>query len=93
MDAMSALCHRMGVASPSMTSDHVEQSADRLARMRAEYGSAEKDGSVDLDVDWLDRGWLALFRDWMADAVQAGVSEPNAMVLGTVDGHGHPVTR
>ncbi|SHV83858.1 pyridoxamine 5'-phosphate oxidase [Mycobacteroides abscessus subsp. abscessus] len=79
----------MGVPSPIMVSDR----SDHLARMRVEYGSTEKDGSVDLDVDWLNRGWLALFRDWMADAVQAGVSEPNAMVLGTVDAHGHPVTR
>lgn len=61
--------------------------------MRAEYGSVERDGSVDLDVDWLDRGWLELFRDWLADAVQAGVPEPNAMVLGTVDAAGRPVTR
>ncbi len=50
-----------------MVSDH----SDHLARMRVEYGSTEKDGSVDLDADWLNRGWLALFRDWLADAVQA----------------------
>ncbi len=61
--------------------------------MRAEYGSAEKDGSPDLDVDWLADGWLALLRRWLADARHAGVAEPNAMVVGTVDGRGRPVTR
>ena len=28
--------------------------------MRVEYGSAEKDGSGDLDADWLADGWVAL---------------------------------
>jgi len=61
--------------------------------MRAEYGSAEKDGSADLDVDWLADGWVALLRNWLADAERAGVAEPNAMVVGTVDERGRPVTR
>jgi pyridoxamine 5'-phosphate oxidase len=65
--------------------------------MRAEYGSVEKDGSSDLDADWLETdsppGWLALLRKWLADAEDAGVAEPNAMVIGTVDGGGRPVTR
>lgn len=61
--------------------------------MRVEYGSVEKDGSADLDVDWLDDGWVALLRRWLADADAAGVSEPNAIVLGTVDAAGRPVTR
>lgn len=61
--------------------------------MRAEYGSVEKDGSADLDADWLQHGWVALFGEWLADAVRAGVAEPNAMVLGTVDADGRPVTR
>lgn len=67
--------------------------SNHLARMRAEYGSVEKDGSADLDEGWVARGWVALFGDWLADAERAGVSEPNAMVLGTVDRHGRPVTR
>ncbi len=58
-----------------------------------EYGSAEKDGSPDLDVDWLAEGWVSLLRKWLADAERAGVAEPNAMVVGTVDGRGRPVTR
>ncbi|BBY45759.1 pyridoxamine 5'-phosphate oxidase [Mycolicibacterium celeriflavum] len=61
--------------------------------MRVEYGSAEKDGSPDLDVDWLADGWVALLLNWLAEAERAGVAEPNAMVLGTVDTQGRPVTR
>lgn len=60
--------------------------------MRVEYGSVEKDGSADLDADWLDGGWLALVRTWIGDAHRAGVAEPNAMVVATV-GDGRPVTR
>jgi pyridoxamine 5'-phosphate oxidase len=60
--------------------------------MRVEYGSVEKDGSADLDSDWLDDGWLALLRKWIGDAEQAGVAEPNAMVLATVH-EGRPVSR
>lgn len=63
--------------------------------MRVEY--AEKDGRGDLDVDWLGddpaTGWLTLLRTWLADAQRAGVAEPNAMVVGTVDEQGRPVTR
>jgi pyridoxamine 5'-phosphate oxidase len=61
--------------------------------MRVEYGSVEKDGSPDLDADWLADGWLVLLRNWLADAERAGVAEPNAMVVGTVDHQGRPVTR
>lgn len=61
--------------------------------MRVEYGSAERDGSGDLDADWLNAGWVALLGSWMAEAEQAGVAEPNAMVLGTVDELARPVTR
>jgi pyridoxamine 5'-phosphate oxidase len=60
--------------------------------MRVEYGSAEKDGSGDLDADWLDDGWVVLLRKWIDDAERAGVAEPNAMVLATVD-QGRPVSR
>ncbi|MDT5145508.1 MAG: pyridoxamine 5-phosphate oxidase [Mycobacterium sp.] len=57
-----------------------------------EYGSVEKDGSPDLDVDWLEGGWVALLRNWIDDAERAGVAEPNAMVLATVS-DGRPVSR
>ncbi len=52
----------------------------------------EKDGSPDLDVDWFADGWLALLHIWIDEAEQAGIIEPNAMVLATVD-DGRPVTR
>ena len=65
---------------------------EHLAGMRVEYGSIEKDRSSDLDADWLDGGWLALFRRWIDDAERAGVSEPNAFVLATVAA-GRPVSR
>jgi pyridoxamine 5'-phosphate oxidase len=61
--------------------------------MRAEYGSAEKDGSPDLDVDWLADGWVVLLRKWIEDAERAGVAEPNAMVVATVDSNGWPMSR
>ena len=61
--------------------------------MRVEYGSVEKDGSSDLDADWLDVGWVALLNSWLSEAEQAGVAEPNAMVVATVDVAGRPVTR
>lgn len=65
--------------------------------MRVEYGSVEKDGSVDLNVDWLGpdpaRGWVALLEAWLLEAREAGVAEPNAMVVGTVGADGRPVTR
>ena len=60
--------------------------------MRVEYGSVEKDGSVDLDVDWLADGWLSLLHKWIDEAQEAGITEPNAMVVATV-ADGRPVTR
>jgi pyridoxamine 5'-phosphate oxidase len=60
--------------------------------MRVEYGSVERDGSADLDEDWLSDGWLALFRKWMDDAEHFGLAEPNAMVLATV-ADGRPASR
>lgn len=69
---------------------------DQLADMRVEYGSAEQDGSPDLDVDWLGAdpasGWLSLLHSWIGDAERAGLAEPNAMVLATVH-DGLPVSR
>jgi pyridoxamine 5'-phosphate oxidase len=65
---------------------------EHLAAMRKEYGSRERDGSPDLDVHWLDDGWLALLRKWIGEAERGGVAEPNAMVLTTVKA-GRPVSR
>lgn len=61
--------------------------------MRVEYGSAEKDGSPDLDADWLGDGWVSLLRKWIDDAERSGVAEPNAMVLATVTADGRPASR
>lgn len=61
--------------------------------MRVEYGSAEKDGSPDLDADWLRDGWVSLLRKWINDAERSGVAEPNAMVLATVTADGRPASR
>ena len=69
--------------------DHLQ---DHLQQMRVEYGSVEKDGTSDLDVGWLDDGWLALLRKWIGDAERLGVAEPNAMVVATVAA-GRPVSR
>jgi len=66
---------------------------EHLAKMRIEYASVEKDGSPDLDVDWLADGWVALLRKWIGDAERTGVAEPNAMVLATVDENGRPMSR
>ena len=64
---------------------------EHLAAMRVEYRS-EKDHSDDLDESWLDGGWQALLRTWIGDAERAGIAEPNAMVVATVDA-GRPVCR
>ena len=61
--------------------------------MRVEYGSVEKDGSPDLDIDWLADGWVILLRTWIEDAERAGMAEPNAFVLATVDENGRPMSR
>ncbi len=71
----------------------VSDDAGHLAGMRVEYGSPEKDGSPDLDADWLADGWIVLLRKWLGDAERAGIAEPNAIVVGTVDAEGRPVTR
>lgn len=63
---------------------------EHLAAMRVEY--REKDDSGDLDETWLVDGWPALLRRWVGDAERAGIAEPNAMVLATVES-GWPVSR
>ncbi len=55
--------------------------------MRQEY---EASG---LDEDDLADEPMALFADWLAAATDAGLPEPNAMVVATVDGDGQPWTR
>ncbi len=58
-----------------------------LASMRISYGSPAVN-EADLPADWLTQ-----FERWLADAVAAGVVEPNAMVLATVTTDGGPASR
>ncbi|WP_286013152.1 MULTISPECIES: pyridoxamine 5'-phosphate oxidase [Nocardia] len=51
-----------------------------IAAMRAEYG-----GDPDLDESWLVDGWEPVLRNWIEQATRAGIAEPNAMVLATVE--------
>ncbi len=60
--------------------------SERLADMRRSY---ELGG---LDEAQLAPTWLAQFERWLAEAVAAGITEPNAMVLATA-ADGAPSTR
>ncbi len=68
--------------------DHVnERHDDHVRERRVQYETAG------LDHTDLDPSPVVQWHRWYADAVEAGVSEPNAMVLGTVDGRGAPDAR
>ena len=61
--------------------------AEDLAALRAEYGDAgldESDAAADPWTQW---------RAWFDDAVAAGLHEPNAMIVATVDADGRPSAR
>lgn len=45
------------------------------------------------EVDLVPPAPLELFRSWLAEAVAAGLPEPNAATLATVDGRGQPSAR
>lgn len=61
------------------------------AGMRRDYGAGrEGEGLVE---DELAADWLTQFSRWFADAVAAGLPEPNAMVLATADAAGRPSAR
>ena len=36
---------------------------------------------------------IALFRNWLQEAIDAGIEEPSAMTVATVDPDGHPDAR
>lgn len=59
-----------------------------LARMRRDYISGTGLDEADLAPDWLTQ-----FGRWMADAITAGLPEPNAMVFATADSDGRPSAR
>ncbi len=61
--------------------------AGSLLSGRIEYGT------TGLTEDELADSWLEQFRGWYADAVEAGVPEPNAVVLATVGEGGSPAAR
>ena len=69
--------------------DAADLAADvqRLADMRADYSGKGLD-VVDLAPDWLTQ-----FRRWLADAVEARLPEPNAMVVATASSDGEPSSR
>src|SRR5690606_21238887 len=46
-----------------------------------------------LTEDDLAGDWATQFGAWLADAIAAGLPEPNAMTLATADGHGRPSAR
>jgi len=58
-----------------------------VAQLRAEYSARG------LDVADLGPTWLATFQQWLADAVAAGLPEPNAMVVSTVGADCVPSSR
>jgi pyridoxamine 5'-phosphate oxidase len=58
-----------------------------LADLRTQY----RDGTLDLED--LDPDPLRQFQAWLADAVTAGLREPNATALATVDADGAPSVR
>lgn len=60
---------------------------DHVRDRRVQYETAG------LDLDDLDPSPIAMWHRWYADAVEAGVTEPNAMVLGTIGVDGVPDAR
>ena len=60
---------------------------DLLARLRREYGDAG------LSEDQAGDDPYPLLQRWFGDAVEAGITEPNAMALATVGADGRPSAR
>lgn len=60
---------------------------DHVRERRVQYETAG------LELGDLDPSPIAQWHRWYADAVEAGVAEPNAMVLGTIDADGVPDAR
>jgi pyridoxamine 5'-phosphate oxidase len=62
-------------------------SSDEIRDRRVQYETAG------IDVDDMDRDPMEQWRRWHGDAFAAGVAEPNAMTLSTVDAEGVPDAR
>jgi pyridoxamine 5'-phosphate oxidase len=65
----------------------IEDVAVRLPGMRVAY---EGDSLDEAD---LARTWTEQLQKWLNEAIAAGVTEPNAMVLATADAQGRPSSR
>ncbi|CRK53635.1 Pyridoxine/pyridoxamine 5'-phosphate oxidase [Rhodococcus sp. RD6.2] len=75
-----------------------QRSADPvdLSAMRVAYATQESNSpapELNLDVATVADGWFVLLQRWIDQARAAGTSEPNAMVLATVDADGRPASR
>ena len=64
-----------------------EQAAVDLASLREDYSRAG------LTEDDLEPEPIAFFHRWLREAVEAGLHEPNAMVVSTASGAGRPSSR
>lgn len=64
-----------------------DTTAARLARLRREYAA------TGLSADELDPDPVRQFAEWLHEAVEAGITEPNAMTLATADAGGRPSAR
>jgi pyridoxamine 5'-phosphate oxidase len=63
------------------------RTAEELAALRREYGEHG------LDTPDLTPEPIAMFRSWLLDVVDAGLHEPNAMVVTSVSTEGRPSSR
>ena len=82
LDAPDAFCTGGGTRVEGMSEAEID-----LAALREEYGRAG------LHEDDLAADPVTMFQRWMRDAVDAGLHDPNAMVLATVDAEGQPTAR
>lgn len=67
--------------------EEVNEPANDLARMRLDYsqqGLSESEATDDP---------IAQFEQWLAQSIEAGIHEPNAMVMSTVSANGVPSSR
>jgi len=72
---------------PDATPPADQAAAGHLAGLRVAYDAPP------LDPATVDPDPVTQFRAWFADVEAAGLPEPNAMVLATVDEHGLPAAR
>lgn len=75
-----------------MESGAGELAAPDLANMRVAY-STETVRVPELDERGIAATWHEQLARWLSDAEQAGLTEPNAMVLATTDADGHAASR